>query len=271
VTQDVQTQILGWEQKIDFLKKQVDRKANVLKWIVGLGALAVFGPLVLSGLLAGAAALVIGAAVFAAVQLAPAGAKWLVNKRTELEIAEANRHLQALKAEARKNPVETLQNVYMEKESALNVVNGKIMKFATKVNEFGLKVNAMKRDFPQDAEAFQKIHEDMKELLERRREKWKVSRSELDAFAKQIERASAIWDMTQATADLRESAGHLEENFMQRLRRETALDSVQSSLAASMAELDQLMMEEIDLQPKLTHQPQDVIEVKATVKQEVRR
>jgi DNA repair exonuclease SbcCD ATPase subunit len=240
-------QIEVWESRITSLKDSVSKKVSTLKWVLAGVVLIILGPAILTGVLAGTAALIAGVIAFAAVQMFPVFSRYLVNKRTEMLIAEANRHLQAVKAEARKSPIETMQNVFQEQARQLKERADKITKFATKVNKYGQQVQELKKRFPSDAATFDRVHADMAELLKRRQAKWKEAKAKHDQSSHEIERAQAIWEMGQATAELRESAGDLEAEFMQKIRRETAMDAVQESLAAAMADLDQLMMEEVPL------------------------
>lgn len=263
------TQITVLEQRIAEIPQWAKRNTTKLKWIGGAAACVLVAPIVWTGVVGLVGGVVFVGLGYIATELAPVFARKVSDKKMQMMLAQANQHLAALKAEARKNPIETLQNLYREKQEALEAVKQKIHKFATKVNNYGLNVKKFTEDFPQDAAMFTQTHAEMTALLERRKAKWQEARDNLDKFAKEITRANAIWEMSQATAELREAAGDLEENFFQKVRKETALDAVQQSLAASMADLDQMMMEEIDLRtptqrPALSNNPSPVIDVVAT-------
>jgi hypothetical protein len=258
------------EEKVKQVPALAEKHGTKVKIAVAAVAGVVAAPFVLMGIggLIGGTIIVAGA--YAVMHLAPVYARRVQNAKQELLYAEANRHLQALKAESRKNPVETLQTTYLERESALKKNDGDISKFATKVNNYKMKVQGFKKQFPEDAPFFEQTVADMEQLLAMRRAKWQKARDDLNAFAKVIERADAMWQMGQATADLRQSAGELDETFIQKIRKETALDAVQESLAASMADLDQMMMREIDLtppsqRPTLSNNTSPTIEVNARV------
>jgi hypothetical protein len=243
----LQVQIAAAEQRLAQVPAIAQKYGTAIKWGVGGAACIVAAPFVLAGIggLIGGTILVAG--MYVVTQAAPVFARRVQNTKQEMLMAEANLHLAALKAEARKNPIETLQNVYREKETALSATSDKIHKFATKVNNYGLNLKNFKRDFPEDAPMFDQEYAAWQQLLAQRKAKWEEARLGLEKFAKEITRANAIWEMTQATAELRQAAGDLEETFLQRIRKETALDAVQQSLAASMADLDQMMMVEIPI------------------------
>jgi hypothetical protein len=108
----------------------------------------------------------------------------------------------------------------------------------------------------------------MQELLKRRRVKLAEARQELSAFAVEIRKADAIWKMGQAAASMHKAAGMTEDSFMQRIKTETAIDSVQSNLNRALAQLETSLAEEL---PALEHNPSSVIDVVATdVTQKVR-
>jgi hypothetical protein len=231
---------------------------------------------VLTGLITGIGIILAGAVVFALTQFAPVFGRFIANKSTEMAIAEANRHLEALKAEARRSPIETMQNVYLEQGRQLKARYDLIEKFSTKVNKYGMQVQDLKEKFPKDAATFDRVHADMTLLLQKRREKWREANAAHEQAGNEIERAQAIWEMSQATLALRESAGDVEAEFMQRIRKETAVDAVQESLAAAMSQLDALLDEQIPLSPvekkAISNNPSPVLEVQdVTVKQGVAR
>jgi hypothetical protein len=273
---DTQNQIAVWEKRITDLKAGVEKKSTYIKWGVGVALLILFGPMVLTGLITGIGIILAGAVVFALTQFAPVFGRFIANKSTEMAIAEANRHLEALKAEARRSPIETMQNVYLEQGRQLKARYDLIEKFSTKVNKYGMQVQDLKEKFPKDAATFDRVHADMTLLLQKRREKWREANAAHEQAGNEIERAQAIWEMSQATLALRESAGDVEAEFMQRIRKETAVDAVQESLAAAMSQLDALLDEQIPLSPvekkAISNNPSPVLEVQdVTVKQGVAR
>lgn len=243
---------------IDAVTAKIARKANLLKWGIGLGAAILLGPLIwaLASAVLGLAALGAATALAAVVSLA------VINFAPVVSLKFQNAKLQAIKAEAAKNPIETMQNTYLEKERELEAKKKQIEAFNAKVIQYATKRAEFSKQFPDDAPRFIEIEQKMRTLLNNRQDKWREASAALELFGKVIVRSQAIWEMAKASAALQESAGDLEANFMQRVRVETALDSVESSLAQSMAQLDTLLMERVDESPRaITHQPADVIDV----------
>lgn len=253
------------------LKQQTQdvlRKAKLWKWIVGIGVAALAAPIIwmaayaMVGLAAlGLVTLVIGTVGLAVINYAPVFMTKMANHKIEL-----------LKQEARTKPIETLQRQYQQKLQALEAFKEKIQKFATKVKLYDQQMVAFKQNFPSEASQFEETSQKMNALLRARQAKWQEGREKLDIFWKEIEKFDAIWQMTMASADLRESAGDLDDTFHQTLQRSTAINSISEGLASSMAELDILMMEEVKIaQPaSLTNSPSPVLDVQArTVDQPV--
>ena len=81
--------------------------------------------------------------------------------------------------------------------------------------------------------------------------------------------------MSLAANELRTAANDLQDTVMQRIQRETALDSVREAMAATRADLDQMMMEEVDMTatvkaaPSLTHNPSPVLDTNLNVEDAV--
>lgn len=248
------------------LKQQtadVLRKAKLWKWAVGIGVAALAAPIIwmaayaMLGLAAlGLVTLIIGTIGLSVINYAPVVATKMANHKIEL-----------LKKEARTKPIETLQRQYQQKMQALEAFKDKILKFATKVKLYDQQMVAFKQNFPAEASQFEETSQKMNALLKARQAKWQDGRDKLDLFWKEIEKFDAIWQMTMASADLRESAGDLDDTFHQTLQRSTAINAISEGLASSMAELDILMMEEIKIaQPaSLTNSPSPVLDVQATV------
>jgi hypothetical protein len=156
----------------------------------------------------------------------------------------ANWRLKALKAEAARNPIETLQNDYGKRQQGLRNFASRISDFATAVGSFEDKLGEFKRAHPEDAPKFDEQLRKMKLVLENRKTKFKEAQSELVAYDKEIHRASDIWEMGQAAAAMTSAAGMTEDDFLQKISTETALDSVQKSMNRAFADLEVSLLEE---------------------------
>lgn len=212
------------------------------------------------------AALVVAPVVFMIVKglvgLALAGLLGLaiVNFAPVAAMKFANWRLKAIKAEASRSPVETMQAVYQEKDDALTAFAARVEDFATEVLNFDDKLAGFSKEFPGEAERFRATAAAMRELLERRRMRLTQARAELRNFAAEIRKADAIWKMGLAAASMHKAAGMTEDDFMQRIKTETAIDAVQSSLNRALAQLETSLAEEV---PALEHSPSPTIDVQA--------
>jgi hypothetical protein len=162
----------------------------------------------------------------------------------------ANWRLAAIKAEARKSPVETMQNVYNTKEQNLKDQNTRITEFSTKVKNFKDKIerfkteNANSKLVQQQVPRFEKQLEMMQALLMKRQKAYSDALKALKEYALTIQAADAIWQMTQESEALNEAANLTDDDFYEKLKAETAFDSVQESMNRSFAMLEQLMIQD---------------------------
>lgn len=215
-----------------------EKIATRLRWaIAGLAALLV-SPIiffVIKGAIGLAVAAVVGLAI---VNLAP----WVSMKF-------ANYRLRLVKAEAARNPVETLQNVFAERSQKKAVFKTQITAFRAKITGFGEKIEGFKATYPRDAAKFENQLNAMKALLARREAKYKKVKSELENFELVIQRADALWQMGLAAAEMNEAAGAFDgDQMLERIKTETALDSVQDSVNLAFSEMESDLLEGDDLE-----------------------
>jgi hypothetical protein len=215
-------------------KKQ--RTELIIKVVGLLGVCILLGPLyltILHGLGAIAALLVGAAALFTVTKFIP----WFALKI-------GNARLKAIKAEAAKNPVETLQNDYLKRQSALGEFRQKIVNFSAEVQNFADKLVDFNQKFPLEAPKFKEQLSKMKKLLSLRQTKYQQAQDNLGAYELEIQKAGAIWDMGQAAAKMNEAAGMTEEDFFQKIQVETALNSITTNLNEAFADLEISLMDD---------------------------
>jgi hypothetical protein len=160
-----------------------------------------------------------------------------------VETAARNLRLKLLKAEAARNPIETLQNEYLRRDQALTDRKNKIERLAAKTAGFGSKLAQFKRDYPADAQAYQDIYDKMVLLAKRSRDQWILAEAQLKAFDREIDRAKAKWEMAIAADGLRQDAGTVEAEFLAKLKVESSLDAIELGMNTAFAQLDTLLME----------------------------
>lgn len=204
--------------------------------VVGVGAVGfLVAPFVLTAI-GGIVGLVIAAGVsFVAVNMVP----WFAMK-------VANWRLKAIKSEAMKNPVETLQNEYLKKESALKDFKENIRVFAGQILTFSDQVKQYVRDGLDDADVYVEQLNKMKQLLSLRQDKYDKAKQALNDFELTIQKTDRKWKMACAAVAMNEAAGQLDGDAFDKICIETALESVQSKLNQSLADLEIAFMEEKD-------------------------
>lgn len=225
-----------------------EAKTTALKWGLGVAAAIAVAPfifLAVKGLVGLGIALVVGLV--------------LINGAPVLSMKLANWKLKGIKHEATVNPVETLQHAYRERGEALQRFKQSITDFRTEVANFESQVEGFAAQFPADAPKFAGQALQMNRLLDLRENRYRAARDELAQFQSEIDRADAIWKMSQAAQRLNKAAGLSNDDFMARIKTETAIDSVQSSLNRAFAELETSLLDEAPLQLAGVQAPAHII------------
>jgi len=181
------------------------------------------------------------------VALVIVGAAWF--SRQWVYAVAANARLKLIKAEASKNPVETLQEDLRSKMVALDDRRTNIEKLNGQIRTFADRVDEIKEKYGVKDGGYIKLNADLLDLRRvyaNRCEKWKGAKMQLDRFSEEIDRAGMIWDAACAAAAARETSGLTEDEFFSKLRTETAFDSIQTSYNEALASLDTAMLDTPD-------------------------
>lgn len=152
--------------------------------------------------------------------------------------------LKLIKAEARKNPIETLQNELLEKRESLN-----------KAAKTHTKIKGMRGSLKERLDAFKEKHNTsdarMEEMLKKTGQLLidmgkaiKTASSKIDEFERTVELESDRYEMALASGDLakayKEATGG--EDPLRKFIENEALNSVRDSFHQSMAEIDELLL-----------------------------
>jgi hypothetical protein len=156
----------------------------------------------------------------------------------------ANWRLKALKHEAAKNPIETLENDYKRRHEALVAFRRSILNSKAEVASFGDKLQDFKGQYPADVAKFDEQYRKMVELLKLKGRKYEQAKANLQSYESEIDRARAIWNMAQAAAQMNKAAGVDTDEFFAKIQVETALGSVQKSLNLAFADLEMSLADE---------------------------
>jgi hypothetical protein len=201
--------------------------------LLGVGFLV--APFILTAIQGLIGLIVAGAIMLGTWMLMPAIETWAGNMR-----------LRFVKAEAARNPVETLQSEFQrqmvaldERKTAVGRLNGQIATFADKLQSIGQKYGKTDSAYVKLAEQLSNL----KRVAANRAEKWQQAFIQLQRFEQEIERAGMIWEAAQAAAAAQESSGLTEEDFMAKLKTETSLDAIRISFNETLASLDTDLMQ----------------------------
>lgn len=158
----------------------------------------------------------------------------------------ANAKMKALKFEASKNPIETLELDYGKRQEALEQFREAINMFSASIKTFQDKLAGFKTKFPNDSEKFDDQLSKMKQLLDIRRNKYKDAEKSLIQYSSEIDRAKAIWAMSLEAAKMNNASGMDEKDLVQRIKVETSIDAITTSMNKNFAELETSLIEEAD-------------------------
>lgn len=209
---------------------------NYAMWAVGIGALALAGPIIFMALKGLVALIAFGLVGVTALTLAPVIAMKLANWK-----------IQSIKAEAAANPIETLQNMRLEKAEQLGRGWDALKQIKTSVRNFQDKVDSFKEKFGQEDRQTIKFAEQlntMRQVESQTQNRMERAAEALNLFDKEIERAGMIWEVALAGQKATNAAKMNSEDIYEKIKADTAIDSVSSSLNSVFAELETNMNEE---------------------------
>jgi len=212
----------------------VRRITSVIKWGIALAAAAVIAPIVFLAIKG-----VVGIAVAGVLGLV------IVNMAEPVAFMLANLRLKAIKAQARANPIETLQNQLAEYRDRLTRFRSSIEDYDQTVRTFADRVDQFKRQVPDEAPKYEAILTQMRQLLEQRRAAYRQAKDDVDQLAQEIGRQQAIYAMSEAAQRTQqELSGRAEVTF--EIKSNEAFNAIQSSLNRSMAQLSTALLSQQD-------------------------
>ena len=208
---------------------RAQRFGKIAKIVFAVLGLAVFGP-------------VIWLAVGGALGLICLGVIWTATwmLRPWVMTVAANMRLKLIKAEAAKNPVETLQAEHLRQSEILEERKKGVEAMAGAIKTLDQAIDSLERDFP-DSPELPQMREDQAELtklLDNRRADWKDAYISLGEFAKEIQRVSKLWDVSLAAAKARQQSGLTETEWLSKLKTQTSIDAIRTNLNTQLAALN---------------------------------
>lgn len=206
-------------------KEQVE---SVVKWGIGLGAIAVAGIV---------AAFVIQSLVLVGVCVMVA--LGTINLAPVIATKFSSWKILALEQDARANPVPTLIKQYEAQQKRFQTSKKAIESFSTTTKNFKSKLDDFRSRNTPGVDEMQLTYDNMKRVLADRLGKLINARDGLVAFSNQISVEQDRWTMSQeiraANATMAENE---DEDPVETMKRRVALNSITSNLNLAMSELD---------------------------------
>jgi len=203
----------------------------LFRWgIAGVG-LIVLTPLMfllLKGIAVAMALGVAGAVGFTSIFLAPLFSFKLANWRMKMMIAEVE-----------DNPIETLQNLRVEKQAELERADQKIVDFDTEVRNYDDSVRTFQSEYPEEAESYKVISENMHQALENMKTEKANAQANFNDLIQKIKKGEAIYKMSMAAQKVTQLSKTAQAQVFAEIKQQVAFDTIKSQLNRSFASLSQ--------------------------------
>lgn len=219
---------------------QHSKLSNYIKWGIGILGAVIISPIVflaVKGIVGLAIAVFTGAVV---INVAPAAGNMLANWKLKL-----------IKDEANRNPIETMENLFIEKQKELNQADTNITEFDTEVRNYDDQLSDFKKQYPEEANTYQEISNKMHQAYENMVSQQSEARQALVDFQQKITRAKAIYKMALAADHVTTLSKSAEQQAFSEIREKVAFDTVRSSLNRSFANLNMAVQKRSDVKGSL--------------------
>lgn len=204
-----------------------EKIATYAKWGIGFAALVVLSPIVFLAVKSLVGLIIVGALGFTAINVAPVFAMKIANWKVKMIVAEAT-----------VNPIETLTNLLIEKRKAFALFKENVTQAATAAKNFAQKVQGFKQKFPNRAPEFEAQLAAMNELVKRKYAALKDAEHTLSEGDVKLDEMKAYWEMSQAAQAANKAAGMDTGDLYEKLKADTAVDAVYTSMNRAFAELE---------------------------------
>lgn len=209
-------------------KKQ--RLTTALKWGLGIVGLAVITPVVFLALKAALGLLALGVAGVAGVAF--------IRLMPVMSMKLSNTVIKLIVREAEANPIETMENLKIEKLGELQKADNAIIEFEASVRNYDDDTRQFTKDYPDEAAAYQEISSKMHEALKLQTQQQDGARLKLNDLALRIEKARAIYKMALSAQRVTQLSKSAEAKVFQDIKEKIAFESVRMELNRSFASLN---------------------------------
>lgn len=187
------------------------------------------------GVLALGVAFTLGLAI---VYLTPWVSLKLSNLAYRLEDLEKINHLKSVEAIASANPIETLTNLLQAKRVAFKEFEENVVNATTARDTFKSKLEKFSKTYPHRAAEFQTQYDRMALLVKKKQVALKDAQKSLEEGNLKLEEMKAYWEMSKEAIALNKVAGMDTGDAFEKLKADTACDSVFESMNRAFAQLE---------------------------------
>lgn len=219
--------------------------AGIVKIAIGALAIVILTPAILL-LVKG----IIGIAVAGLVGLA------IINGAPVISMKLANWKIKAIVQEAKTNPIETMVNIQQDRANKLVEAKKSIGDLQAAVMNFADKVVGFKKQWPNEAAAFDMAVTNANKVLAKWKNDYTVAKDALEKYGLEIEKCRAINEMALEMAKLNKMAQMDSDQLMEKLKSDTAIDEVSKRMNSAMAQLETSLLEEVTFEVKPVAQQQ---------------
>lgn len=205
-----------------------DRKKKLaLRYIIIGGVGLLVAPIIGAAIYGVAGLIVLGGMSFISIQLWPVVAMKVANWRMRL-----------IEGEAERNPIQTLKNLYLEKNQELEESEKSAADFEAELGSFDDQVEGFKRQYPEEAPSYIAISEKMHEGLAQLESKQELARKALVDLNQKIAKAESIYKMSLAAQKVLQFSKSAEDKVFQDIKAKVAFDSVRTNMHRAFADLN---------------------------------
>jgi hypothetical protein len=216
-------------QQLEQRKQRWDRALKVLLFIVVGCVVGPFAAIAVGGLIALFTVWVLQVLFFA---FAPVFTQWVAMKR-----------LQALKALAAANPIETYETRFIEKSQALAHYVTAMNEYYASVQEVYRLIEAHHDQFPDKPSKWDEKYQRLVRGLQNRQAKFKRLKKALANYAEFIKEKKSDWSIAKSLAKSNRLA-NVGDDFERQMMDDEATQTINKELDMAFAEMDQSLLDE---------------------------
>ncbi|MDZ7856798.1 hypothetical protein [Sphaerotilus sp.] len=224
--------------------QRASRLARPLTWGLGLGCALVVAPVAFLLVEGVAGLLVAGTLGLAGVQLAPVLAMKLAHLRLRL-----------MQGEARGNPLLTLENLLLDRRTALTQASVQLQGALAQIDAFVDQANTFALRHPDAAPRWRERAQRAEQLREQKKRALRTAAESVAAFEQEVERARTEWALVEAERVLSQSLDATRGDPMALLMERTALDSVRLEMNRAFASLETALVTDLHALPPFPQTP----------------